>query len=101
MNVYQGYRNTNQELVVTVNGEVLPRRHDLRNHSPTGFECGYGGSGPAQLALAVLAHHFGDDDSALKLYQSFKWKVIADLPREGWTLTGEEIDEACASLELP
>lgn len=26
----------------------------VRNHSPTGFAWGYGGSGPAQLALAVL-----------------------------------------------
>jgi len=27
-------------------------RSDLRNHSPNGFEWGYSGSGPAQLALA-------------------------------------------------
>src|SRR5262245_1194599 len=33
----------------------LPARLDLRSHSPTGFEWGYGGSGPAQLALALLA----------------------------------------------
>lgn len=31
----------------------------LVNHSPTGFSWGYGGSGPAQLALAILADHFG------------------------------------------
>jgi hypothetical protein len=27
----------------------LDPRHDLRNHSPDGFEWGYGGSGPAVL----------------------------------------------------
>lgn len=26
----------------------------VRHHSPTGFECGYRGSGPADLALSVL-----------------------------------------------
>lgn len=37
----------------------LPLRLEIRSHSPTGFEWGYGGSGPAQLALAILADHFG------------------------------------------
>jgi hypothetical protein len=27
-------------------------------HSPTGFECGYGGSGPADLAASILADFF-------------------------------------------
>ena len=39
-------------------GEYILLRLDLVNHSPTGFEWGYGGSGPAQLAVAMLAHHF-------------------------------------------
>lgn len=39
----------------------LPLFTEIRNHSPTGFEWGYGGSGPAQLALAILADHFGAD----------------------------------------
>ena len=38
----------------------LNPRHDLRNHSPSGFEWGFGGSGPAQLALAILCDHLGD-----------------------------------------
>lgn len=64
-------------------------RHIVR-HSPTGFECGYGGSGPADLALSILADHFGemaedmrfpaDEDSmALCLHQTFKWKFIAPI----------------------
>jgi hypothetical protein len=39
----------------------LPLYTQIRNHSPTGFEWGYNGSGPAQLALAILADHFGPD----------------------------------------
>ena len=38
----------------------LDSRRDLWNHSPTGFEWGYCGSGPAQLALALLADHLGE-----------------------------------------
>ena len=76
---------------VTVNGKPLPPRLDLRNHSPTGFEWGYGGSGPAQLALAILCDHVGDD-RALNIYQEFKRRVIACLPSAEWTLTTEEID---------
>jgi hypothetical protein len=38
---------------------------------------GYGGSGPAQLALALLADVFDDDGLDLRYHQDFKWKVIA------------------------
>ncbi len=38
--------------------ERLPDRRDLFNHS-RGFEWGYGGSGPAQLALALAADATG------------------------------------------
>jgi hypothetical protein len=44
----------------------LPPRCDLYNHSPTGFAWGYGGSGPAQLALAILADYLEDDAKALR-----------------------------------
>ena len=57
----------------------LPPRHDLINHSPTGFEWGYGGSGPAQLALAILADHLKDEAWAILLHHDFKAQVIAHL----------------------
>jgi len=52
----------------------------LRNHSPDGFCWGYGGSGPCQLALAVLQKLKGDS-YALENYQKFKWEVIAKIPQ--------------------
>lgn len=55
----------------------LPMRNDLRNHSPDGASWGYSGSGPAQLALALLAHATGDDELAQKLYQRFKVDVVS------------------------
>ena len=64
-----------QSLVTVCDGqksEPLPLRLDLFNHSPTGFSWGYGGSGPAQLALALLADALGDDDWAIRLHQVFQ-----------------------------
>ena len=67
--------------------QSLEPRLDLRDHSPTGFGWGYGGSGPAQLALAILADVTGDPELALSLYQDFKWECIAKLPQgQPWTL---------------
>ena len=83
---------------VTVNGRPLNPRLDLWNHSPTGFEWGYGGSGPAQLALALLAEHLGDDDEAVELHQEFKREVVAKFDRRGWTLTSEQMREAVNAL---
>ena len=97
MKQYEGHR-TRQGAEVAVNGVPLNARLDLRNHSPTGLEWGYCGSGPAQLALAILADHLGDDEQALNLYQRFKWAVIVGLPRKRWILTGGEIDQALQNI---
>ncbi len=80
-------------------GAALNPRLNLRRHSPTGFEWGYGGSGPAQLALALLADCLADDRRALALYQGFKDAVVARLPHEGWMLEQTEIEAALAKLE--
>lgn len=50
----------------------------LFNHSSDDFNWGYGGSGPAQLALAVLLE-LTDEESAIAIYQRFKWSVISTL----------------------
>jgi len=99
MKTYEGTRDGRRELLVTVNGTPLNPRLDLLNHSPTGFEWGYGGSGPAQLALALLADALGDDEAAIRLHHEFKWKVVATLPRDGWTLTSDQIHSALAGLQ--
>lgn len=84
-------RREDGEAFVTVDGKPLPERHDLRNHSPTGLEWGYAGSGPAQLALALLADAVGDDQVALDNYMEFKFRVVAKLPRDGWGMTDEDV----------
>ena len=97
MKRYEG-RRTGQEVEVTADGQPLNPRLDLWNHSSTGFEWGYGGSGPAQLALAILADHCGNDEQALNFYQRFKWAVIAELPRKRWALNSRDIDRALQSI---
>lgn len=54
----------------------LEESQGVWNHSPTGFAWGYGGSGPAQLALAILLR-FTDADTATALHQQFKWDHVA------------------------
>ena len=97
MKAYEG-RRTWSGAEVTVDGKPLDPRLDLRNHSPTGFEWGYGGSGAAQLALAILADHLGDDEQAFDFYQRFKWAVIAELPRNEWVLTSDQVEQALHKL---
>ena len=68
---------------VYVDGErLLPdESQEVINHSPDGFEWGYSGSGPAQLALALLLR-FTDKETAIQFHQRFKHDFIQDLPRD-------------------
>lgn len=70
--------------------EPLPLRLDLANKSPTGFEWGYNGSVPAQLALAILSDVIGDR-RAIPNFQRFKFAVTGRLPQMGWVVTREEV----------
>lgn len=100
MKHYSG-RREGYAVIVTVDGRRLNPRHDLWNHSPDGFEWGYAGSGPAQLALAIVADHCQDDERALNLYQRFKWAVVAELPHREWILTSVDIEAALEKLQEP
>lgn len=118
MHCYFASRQSNPPNVVVVREDaeapgaetLLPLRSDLRRHSAE-FNWGYGGSGPAQLSLALLADHFGRTAAAVDagghphgdllaacLYQPFKFAVVAGLPADGWTLTGEDIGAALCQL---
>jgi len=100
MKTYHGRVLLNGEERVTVGDgrsgmhRSLAPRFDLRSHSPTGFSWGYGGSGPSQLALAILADFTGDDAEALRFYQQFKWAFVSNWPeRAGWNIDGKQIGE--------
>jgi hypothetical protein len=81
-------------LVVTVNGRPLDPCLDFENRSPTGFKCGYVGSGPRQLAIAILVDYLGDRSKAASLSYYFMSDVIAKLPRDrDWQITSREIEQ--------
>lgn len=63
-------------------------------HKSDSFAWGYGGSGPAQLALALLLDFTGLAPLAEVLYQELKRDIVARLPRdEGWEITGRQLGE--------
>jgi len=74
VNTRQVYFDNDKDIV-----ELNPKHsQNVYNHSPDGFNWGYGGSGPSQLALAILLV-LVDKEQAVKFYQDFKWKFIATL----------------------
>ena len=78
-------------------------------HSPTGFNCGYAGSGPLDLALALLVHHLNEDPAtvsslahtnksgqsqALRMHTRFSLDIVGNLflgDGEFYTLSAEQI----------
>lgn len=84
-----------EAFIVSADGAAtrLPPRHDLTNHSPDGFNYGYGGSGPSQLAIALLAHALDDEMQARRLYQAFKQDVVGRVPLVvgRWEISGRDI----------
>ncbi len=107
------YRATTFGAATVTDGKsvaALDPRLDVRIHSPTGFAWGYGGSGPAQLALAILIDHFTHHgmpeaeaiDYALRLYQHFKWAAIMSAPGDQpFALTTEQIEAYLRRLDTP
>ena len=69
-----------------INGAQVPpdESQQVYNHSPDGFNTGYGGSGPTQLALALMLR-FATEAEAVWMYQRFKWACIAQLQGD-WAL---------------
>ena len=80
--------------------KALDPRFDLRSHSPDGFQWGYSGSGPAQLALALCADVLGDDARARRVYQRVKAQIIAPLDDDEWTMTEHKVRDAIATAEV-
>lgn len=99
MRVIRGYRHGQQDggCLVMLDDAVLPLPdigpHE-RRHSPDWFQWGYSGSGPAELARAILVALYPEDPVVRHpaCYQTFKAEVIARLTESGFTLTCLEVD---------
>jgi hypothetical protein len=109
--IYRGYRTPGGSIqVFVVEGKTettLPLRCKIGarddepyvGHSPTGFEVGYAGSGPAQLAFALVYDVLRDVHTAKRTYQRFKFRVIALLPpEEPFELTEEKIRQTVQEI---
>lgn len=104
MKIYRGNRSEGRDLsggfivkVEDTDTETLvvlsaAASQKLVNHSPDGFNWGYGGSGPSQLALGLLLAVTSDDVLSLRYYQKFKWEIVAKLP-DTWELSEVSISE--------
>ena len=105
MTAFRGYRDSEGIChLYIIEGEaereISPDRSlQVYNHSPTGFEWGYGGSGPSQLSLAIMLEVTNDDRKALSLYYDFKYDVIAGLADEEWTLPLKQIERWIAAQQ--
>jgi len=64
-------------------------------HSPSGFEVGYGGSGPTDTAASILADYFEEDARSVeRTWGAFKYDVISGIrwgPGETHTLEESQI----------
>lgn len=66
--------------------------HHVVRHSPTGFNYGYAGSGPADLALSILAACV-EQELADRYYQPFKFDRIAPEQSRHWAIKAQQVRE--------
>lgn len=96
--LYRG-RRTSKGTEVTVDGIDLDPRTDLRALSNVGFEWGYNGAGPMQLALAILAdHHVENERIALRDFKRYCELVISEIDGEEWTIDEAEIEASLSDV---
>ena len=107
------YAHQAREVVVLDADAVTPLRH-YPYHSPSGFEWGYSGSGPAEVARCILLDHdrvtpkrrgalYPPAVGELPVsYQAFKFAVISRLPQDRpWSITSSEIETWAAGEQNP
>lgn len=88
MKTYQGRDNHH----VTVDNQTLDPRNHIVNHSPSGFSWGYFGSGPSQLALAIMCEEYGEDLVQHPIhYQDLKSALIAKIRNPSFFITSDTV----------
>ena len=96
MATYRGDR-TLDGLEVRADDELLDTRSGSKAFSENGFEWGYEGDEPRQLAFAILSHFFDDDEQASKHADAFMRGVVANFNNE-WEMTADDISVALKNL---
>ncbi|MDK3022702.1 DUF6166 domain-containing protein [Cupriavidus taiwanensis] len=91
MKTYTGDR-TIDGVKVHVDGRPLPDKADIQRYTDMGFEWGYEGQEPRQLAFALLFDHTDNAGLARSSSEAFMRAMVANLSNE-WHLTSESIEE--------
>lgn len=103
---YEGRIAKNGRVIVTVNGDPLPRRFCTR-WAKTAYDWGTSPksmAGTMKLAWAILQHHMQNFPPALKKeefdrhFDSFEDRVVRKLARH-WVLTSTDVTMLLASLQ--
>jgi hypothetical protein len=86
--IFRGQRVDDCNVRVWADGELLSPNYSLvfRCHSPGGFNWGYRGAGPMQLALAIMLE-ITHPVVALEMYQWFQYIFVEKMPKESWLIS--------------
>ncbi len=122
---YRGVHTGNGNTVVTVRDlpyqdepRILNPRLDIADHSQTGFQWGYGGQGPRQLCIALLAEEYSElieeyydrqadcyeDETEVsywlgELANGLLRKLVCKIPqKENWVLTSHDIGKTLVEI---
>lgn len=88
--IYVGTRDLNGCRVQVIEGNRASSLRHVVLHSADGFEWGYAGSGPADLALSILADALGERPTSADLYAGVF---------QCTTCHGEGGDEVCSTCK--
>lgn len=102
--VFAGQRDQDGSSRVLLDGELLAPGSPtwatslcLWNHSPSGPEWGYHGSGPSQLAITMLMA-VTDTDEAERYYPLFRSGVLALIRADRWILPVDQVETWLAGV---
>lgn len=92
MKTYRGKKSAGKlgDQVIIVEEEPYRLKHIVR-HSPSGFNWGYGGSGPLDTALSILTDCLGRKQ-ADQLHEPFQRVFVATWGNE-WSISEKEIKD--------
>jgi DNA-binding transcriptional regulator YiaG len=88
--IFKGHKTLLGHRQVTFNNEPLDPRNDLFNHARDGIDWGYIGSGPLQLAFAILVK-LSDPQFAARHRTEFTKEIVAALEGRDWTLESDVV----------
>jgi hypothetical protein len=78
----------------------LDPRYELETFSPDGLSWGYAGSGPSQLAIAMLMEVLGDWSRVKRLWPRFLDHFVVKVPRgANWTADGADVLAVALAIE--